>query len=333
MAALDPFDWGEFDALDWTPYKLIYISYGSMDFLKRNEIQQGKVIETFQNRPFFLRNYIGEFFSPYLCITIDDYPTVHVEHRANRDGMKYTFVQIPSRQMSDLQPITEKLVAMLDRKPKEVMIDDTPTPYFLYIANFIKFKVPTAGNMVSGKLVTNGEVESEGTRIADYLGDYASHFYHWMGYSLSVGEDLFPLNLPDWLYKHECIHDKHQLHRLVSMNPYYNVHMQQGTLVEAVKAKGKDPALFEYCFLNIGPTGDPNLYATRGGRKTKRRKRRRSNIFYPLSSWTAKKSARPQRENSLNNDYVKGMRSVTSIKPRKSKWRVNYKRMMMHNPR
>jgi len=241
-----------------------------MDFLKRSSIQQGTIVETFQNRPYFLRTLAGEILSPYLCITIDDYPDVQVVH--HKEGIHYTFVQIPSRQVSDLQPITEKLVTMLDKKPKKVMIDDLQTPYLLYIANFIKFKYHSSGNVDASGKRTNGEIELEGNRIADYLGEYASRFYHWMGYHLYTGEDTFPLNLPDWLYKHECIRERHQLHRLVSMHPQFNTAMQQGTLMDMVKSKGKDPLLFQRCFFNIGIAGaDQNLFV--GGRKRKTRKR------------------------------------------------------------
>lgn len=275
MAALESrFDWGEFDALDLTPYKLIYISYGSMDFLKRTVIQKGEIVETFQNRPFILRTLTGESLSPYLCITIDDYPNVQVVH--HKDGMEYTFVQIPSRHVLDLRPITEKLVTMLDKKPKKITIDDAQYPYFLYIANFIKFRNHESGHMdASGKLMNNGMIELEGNRIADYLGTYVSHFYHWIGYNLYTGEDTFPLNLPDWLYKHECIHEKHQLHRLIYLHPDFKASMQKGTLMETVKAKKKDPLLFQRCFFNIGVAGaQQNLFV--GGRKRKRKTKKRS---------------------------------------------------------
>jgi hypothetical protein len=242
-----------------------------MDFMKRGAIQKGAIVETFQNRPFFLRTDMGVLFSPYLCITIDDYPHVQVTHHKDKDGMDYTFVQLPSNRVSDLQPITEKLVAMLDRKPKMVTLADMPHPYMLYIANFIKFIHPKSGNVdASGKVITNGEIEQEGNRIVDYLGKYAPHFYHWMGYSLHLGTESVEWGFPNWLYRHECIGTT-QLHQLVARNPVYRKAMQ-GNLFEVAKSNGKDVALFQDCFLNIGK-GDENGFVPRGGKRKRKSKR------------------------------------------------------------
>ncbi len=241
--AVDSFEW---DTLDLEPYKLIYISYGSMHIGQKDET------DTYQTRPYFLRAN-GEILSPYLCISIDAYsePRIHTRN-------EYTLVQIPSRHISDLRPITEKLVSMLNQKPKNVRIEGVSQPYLLYICNFIKFKHHSDGN---------GEIELEGNRIADYLGDYATHFYHWMGYSLYLGEYTFPFNLPDWLYKHDCIHHE-KLHHLISMNAAFRESMQQGKLMEMVSYKKKDPSLFEKCFINI------NEHKPKGGRKTRKYKKK-----------------------------------------------------------
>jgi hypothetical protein len=115
-------------------YKLIYISYGSMDFQNRTSIYKGNIVQTFQNHPAFLRM---DYDSPYLCISIDDYRRFTIFHKDHdkddepyfEDKLKYTFIQIPSSKVSDIERITAKLVSMLD---------EIPLPK-LYICNFIKF--------------------------------------------------------------------------------------------------------------------------------------------------------------------------------------------------
>ena len=244
MAALD--DWS--DALDWNSFKLIYISYGSMDFTRREDIRKGAVVETYQNRPPFF-NSIGELVAPYLCISIDDYPDVQVVSRKARDGTNYTFVQLPSKQLEDLQPVTEKLVGLLRKKQPLVRIEGVERPYLLYIANFIKFKDPSAGNYVHGKMITNREIEMEGNRIADYLQEYASHFYHWMGY----------LKLPMWLYRPECIPE--------SILPIVIDNLRQN----------KKTNTYQHCFLHLGTDIEDHyqMLERKGGRRRSRKKRTR----------------------------------------------------------
>lgn len=235
----------EWSDLDWDSFKLIYISYGSMDFTRREDIRQGAIVETYQNRPPFF-NSIGELVAPYLCISIDDYPYAQVVSRQARDGAAYTFVQLPSNRMEDLQPITEKLVTLL-RKKHPVQLD-MERPYLLYIANFIKFKDPDTGNRVNGTLITNREIEMEGNRVAEYLQEYASRFYQWMGY----------LGLPLWLYKPECIPE-----------PFHSA------VVDSLRAN-RIPATFQSCFLHLGVDSDQHYQVLdqKGGKRTRNSFRR-----------------------------------------------------------
>lgn len=166
-------------------YKLIYISYGSMDFQNRTSIYKGNIVQTFQNHPAFLRM---AYYCPYLCISIDDYRKFTIfdkdhdkdEEPYFEDKLKYTFIQIPSSKVSDIEPITAKLVSMLD---------EIPLPQ-LYICNFIKFMNTTE----------HAIEEKEGNMISTYLGKYSPYFYQWLGYSL----DGTQYKLPNWLYKQDC---------------------------------------------------------------------------------------------------------------------------------
>lgn len=166
-------------------FKIIYISYGSMDFQNRKSIYEGTIVQTFQNHPAFLRM---AYYCPYLCISIDDYrrftifDTYHFkdDEPYYEDKLKYTFIQIPSSKPSDIEIITAKLVTMLD---------EIPLPK-LYICNFIKFMNPTE----------HAVEEKEGNQISTYLGKYSPYFYQWLGYSL----DGTQYRLPNWLYKQDC---------------------------------------------------------------------------------------------------------------------------------
>ena len=243
------------DALEWDSFKLIYISYGSMDFTRREDIRQGAIVETYQNRPPFF-NSIGELVAPYLCISIDDYPSVQVVSRKARDGSAYTFVQLPSKRMEDLQPITEKLVTLLRKKHPLVQIGDEERPYLLYIANFIKFKDATARNIVQGTMIANHEIETEGNRVAEYLQEYAPHFYQWMGY----------MGFPLWLYKPECIPE--------SIRP-----MLVPMLRERFR-EGLPPATLQSCFLHLGFDSDQHyeVLVQKGGKRKRTRKYKKCKI-------------------------------------------------------
>jgi hypothetical protein len=170
-------------------YKIIYISYGSMDFQSRAKIYQGEIVQTFQNHPAFLRMTSD---CPYLCISIDDYRKFTIFHKNHdeddapyyEDKLKYTFIQIPSSEVSDIKPITDKLVSMLD---------EIPLPQ-LYICNFIKFM----------DTERYARLENEGNNISTYLGKYSPYFYQWLGYSLSYKDTLIQYRLVNWLYKQDC---------------------------------------------------------------------------------------------------------------------------------
>ena len=166
-------------------FKLIYISYGSMDFQNRTSIYKGSIFQTFQNHPAFLRM---AYECPYLCISIDDYRRFTIVDKFHdkddepfyEDKLKYTFIQIPSSDISHIELITNKLVSMLD---------EIPLPN-LYICNFIKFMNTTE----------HAALEEEGNRISTYLGKYSPYFYQWLGYSLHGTQ----YKLINWLYKQEC---------------------------------------------------------------------------------------------------------------------------------
>ena len=166
-------------------FKLIYISYGSMDFQNRTSIYKGAIMQTFQNHPAFLRMAHD---CPYLCISIDDYRRFTIFDKVHdkddepyfEDKLKYTFIQIPSNKISDIEHITAKIVTMLD---------EIPLPK-LYICNFIKFMNTTE----------HAIEEEEGNRILTYLGKYSPYFYQWLGYSLHGTQ----YKLPNWLYKQDC---------------------------------------------------------------------------------------------------------------------------------
>ena len=238
--------------LDLSPYRCIYISYGSMDFQNRARIREGEMIKTKQNFPYFIRD--SDLYAPTICISIDDYPTYKIKVKKD-----YTFVQIPSKNIHDIRPITEKLVSLLDNSHFT----------YLYICNFIKF--------VEHESTGHRELELEGNNIVHYLGKYVTHFYHWLGYSYM---DI-PFGLSDWIFKHDCI--KTHMHIKLQSNRDFIRALSRGRpeLEELLYHMKKTANWIDWsCFINIGKSitseEREELWARERIHAGTRRKRRRS---------------------------------------------------------
>jgi hypothetical protein len=245
-------------------FKVIYISYGSMDFQNRERIRQGEVIETFQNRPSFLRSTFNTH--PYICISIDDYPAFQIvekEQPSHGEPLKYTFVQIPSNDPSHILPITKRMIRLLNKVNKINKSDELL--YKLYICNFIKFLEPKRYSVI----------ELEGNNIWRYLTTrYSPYFYQWLGYSLFDGKhEPLEYGLTNWIYKQDCMRAELPLHKKLIAVPELMQAMRQGRVAYESIPEWND------CFINIADEGYFGLLASGGYRSRKRKSKKRTRSY------------------------------------------------------
>jgi len=159
MAALEAM---EGLALDLSPYRCIYISFGSKN--------QTKVKPFYQDFPYFLEA-INKY--PLCVISIDDYPEFTNEERDVPYGIwedkdhprkRYTHITIPSHSMDETIHITTQLVELLDKNESESQV---------FFVNFIKYR---------SKKAHDAGAETEATQIESHLGKFKDHYYHWYGF-------------------------------------------------------------------------------------------------------------------------------------------------------
>jgi hypothetical protein len=111
-------------SLDLTPYKRVYISYGSSQREDRY----------MQDRPDFLL-LMGVF--PIVCISIDtDYPTyTQKEYEYDNPSEMYTLICVPTKSVAETIEITRQLLSKLT-------LIESLNPKNVFFANFIKYRRP-----------------------------------------------------------------------------------------------------------------------------------------------------------------------------------------------
>jgi len=158
MAALEAM---EGLALDLSPYRCIYISFGSKN--------QTKVKPFYQDFPYFLEA-INKY--PLCVISIDDYPEFTNEERDVPYGIwedkdhprkRYTHITIPSHSMDETIHITKQLVELLDNESQ------------VFFVNFIKYR---------SKIAHDARPETEAMQLVSHLGKYRDNYYEWYGFGL-----------------------------------------------------------------------------------------------------------------------------------------------------
>jgi len=157
MAALEAM---EGLALDLSPYRCIYISFGSKNQTKEKRF--------YQDFPYFLEE-INKY--PLCVISIDDYPEFTNEERVipvdlheTKPRKRYTHITIPSHSMGETIHITKQLVELLDKNESQV-----------FFVNFIKYR---------SKIAHDAKPETEATQIESHLGKYRDNYYEWYGFGL-----------------------------------------------------------------------------------------------------------------------------------------------------
>ena len=146
------------EGLDLSPYRCIYISFGSKN--------QTKVKPFYQDFPYFLEE-INKY--PLCVLSIDDYPEFTKEERdipvdlhKTKPRKRYTHITIPSHSMGETIHITKQLVELLDKTEAQV-----------FFVNFIKYRSTQAHD---------AGPETEAIHIESHLGKFIDHYYHWYGF-------------------------------------------------------------------------------------------------------------------------------------------------------
>ena len=141
-------------ALDLSPYRCIYISFGSKNQTKEKPF--------YQDFPYFLVE-INKY--PLCVISIDDYPEFTNEERVipfeTNPRKRYTHITIPSHSMGETIHITKQLVELLDNESQ------------VFFVNFIKYRNAQAHD---------AKPETEASHIVSHLGKFKDHYYHWYGF-------------------------------------------------------------------------------------------------------------------------------------------------------
>ena len=245
MAALE-----EFEGLDLSSYKCIYISFGS----KNGE----EKLPFYHDFPFFLE-MINKY--PLCVISIDNYPeftsvekVVPFNEFVTEPPNRYTHITIPSRTMDKTIGITKKLVELLDKNESAQV----------FFVNFIKYKSKTAHDAVA---------EQEAIQIESHLGKYIDNYYHWYGFGL----------FKDFIIKNIPFFDR------VKMILYFKDNPDGGVFLEHLKNdvalrrhQPKTHAMLRYHLIDITPTItseqiallDPDFTEFSGGTRKRRRRRK-----------------------------------------------------------
>jgi hypothetical protein len=228
-------------ALDLSPYRCIYISFGSKN--------QTKVKPFYQDFPYFLVE-INKY--PLCVISIDDYPEFTNEERVipfeTNPRKRYTHITIPSHSMGETIHITKQLVELLDNESQ------------VFFVNFIKYRNTEAHD---------AGPETEARHIEDHLGKFKDHYYHWYGFG----------SFHDFIIKNNKFFERVNmiLYSKYKQNPdFLDVLKDDAALGEFKNINSK---LLRDNVIDITPTITPDQIAllhpeyTGGTRKRRRRRR------------------------------------------------------------
>lgn len=238
----------ELDELDLTPYKCVYVSYGS----KQHEDRFG------QECPSFLG--LLEDFYPLVCIAIDPSFTFTMEERnaPYSDDKKYMHITVPTKDIANTIRITDQIVRKLEQNTLKAC----------FFVNFIKFKRPNP-------------IEE---RILKEAGEIKAHipydYYEWGGFKYpnfiiktAVNKKLCCGDVTDFL------EERYEPSRYAA----FITAMADSKTLQRYLAKLKNPDLYasiENCLIDITPSMTSSYLLNRffpsGGTRKRKSKRRKS---------------------------------------------------------